>query len=198
MKGIESATVIETPVIFVTGPPASGKTHVADHLAANLSLPLIAKDTIKETLFEALGTGDAAWSRRLGRATFDLLYEALERKLSAGRSVIVEANFDGVHAPARFAEIRRRYRIAPFEIHCTASEEVLGNRYAERAALRHPGHADAERLAEPTSALRDEACPALDLGGPIVILDTTDLATVDLASLVPACAAHVGLADDAA
>ena len=120
--------MIENPVVFVTGPPASGKTHVADHLAARLRLPLIAKDAIKETLFDALGTGDAAWSRRLGRATFDLLYEALERQLRAGRPVIVEANFDGVHAPARIGEIRQRHRIDPFEIHCTASAEVLRDR----------------------------------------------------------------------
>ncbi len=195
LKAVRSATVPETPVVFVTGPPASGKTHVAGHLAARLSLPLIAKDAIKETLFEALGTGDAEWSRTLGRTTFDLLYEGLEWQLRAGRPAIVEANFDGIHAPARLAELRGRHGFHPFEIHCTASDEVLLERYAERAASRHPGHADAERLRE-KSVTSVEACPALDLGGPIVIFDTSDLATVDLERLVPACAAHVRVASD--
>jgi ATP-dependent protease Clp ATPase subunit len=60
---IRLRVVAATPVVFVSGPPASGKTYVADLLAAHLSLPLIAKDRIKETLFDALGTGDTAWSR---------------------------------------------------------------------------------------------------------------------------------------
>ena len=120
LNAIRSATVPETPVVFVTGPPASGKTDVAAHLAARLALPLIAKDAIKEALFEALGTGDAEWSRRLGRASFDLLYEALEWQLRAGRPAIVEANFDGIYAPARLAEIRSRYRLRPVRdpLHC--------------------------------------------------------------------------------
>ena len=56
-------------VVVVTGPPAAGKTTVARELACRLRLPLIAKDTIKEALFDGLGTGDLAWSRRLGEAT---------------------------------------------------------------------------------------------------------------------------------
>jgi predicted kinase len=129
---IRLRVVAATPVVFVSGPPASGKTYVADLLAAHLSLPLIAKDRIKETLFDALGTGDTAWSRSLGRATFALLYAALERQLEAGRPVIVEANFDAIHAPAKLAELRRRYDFRPFEVHCTASLEVLRHRYAAR------------------------------------------------------------------
>ena len=36
-------------VIVVSGPPASGKTHIAKFLGAELGLPLIAKDAIKES-----------------------------------------------------------------------------------------------------------------------------------------------------
>jgi len=179
-----------TPIVLVTGPPASGKTFVADRLAAHLALPLIAKDRIKETLFDALGSGDANWSRSLGIATFALLYEALERQLEADRPVIVEANFDAVHAPARFAELRRQYDLDPFEVHCTASPEVLRERYAARAGSRHPGHADAERL-DDLGTFSDDTHPALDLGGPVEIIDTTDFAEVDLERVLNAAAAHI-------
>jgi glucokinase len=190
---IRLRVVAATPVVFVSGPPASGKTYVADLLAAHLSLPLIAKDRIKETLFDALGTGDTAWSRSLGRATFALLYAALERQLEAGRPVIVEANFDAIHAPAKLAELRRRYDFRPFEVHCTASLEVLRHRCAARAGSRHPGHADVERLADLEEALSEEHHPPLGLGGgPVMILDTTDFATLDVESVLLASAAHVG------
>jgi len=46
-----------TPLIIVIGPPASGKTALAHHLAADLRLPLLSRDDFKERLFDTLGTG---------------------------------------------------------------------------------------------------------------------------------------------
>lgn len=47
------------PLVLVTGLPASGKTTLAQGLAAMLELPLIAKDRYKELLFDVLGVKDA-------------------------------------------------------------------------------------------------------------------------------------------
>jgi hypothetical protein len=43
---------------------------------------MLGKDTIKEALFDTLGTGDRAWSRRLGAASYAVLL-ALARELPA-------------------------------------------------------------------------------------------------------------------
>ena len=61
-------------LIIVTGPSATGKTSLAERLSEDLSIPLIAKDTIKEQLFNSLGWSDRAWSRKIGGASYDLGY----------------------------------------------------------------------------------------------------------------------------
>ncbi len=61
-------------LVLVTGAPGSGKTTLAMPLARHLGLPLITKDTIKEALFDTLGTGDHTWSQRLGAASFQVMF----------------------------------------------------------------------------------------------------------------------------
>ncbi len=43
------------PQIIVCGPPASGKTLLAEQLSLTLSLPVISKDLIKDALMDHLG-----------------------------------------------------------------------------------------------------------------------------------------------
>ena len=54
--------------VVVSGPPASGKSTLAPALAAELGLPLVAKDTIKNALMSVLPVPDVDTSRQLGRA----------------------------------------------------------------------------------------------------------------------------------
>ena len=53
-------------LLVVTGMPSSGKTTVAEGLAGRLGLPLIAKDEIRESLYESVGAEDVSASARLG------------------------------------------------------------------------------------------------------------------------------------
>jgi predicted kinase len=164
-------------VVVVTGPPAAGKTTIARELAAALRLPLIAKDTIKEALFDGLGTGDLAWSRRLGEATYLALLALVDESVAAGASLVVEANFvRGSELETRLAALRARV----LQVHCSAPLEVLTERYGRRE--RHPGHVDAERIDALREAVESGRHDPLDLGGETVRIDTSR--PVDLAQLV--------------
>ena len=86
-------------LVVVTGMPSSGKTTVAESLARELRLPLIAKDEIKESLYDSLGAKDVASSGRLGTAAFALIFAFARAMLASGVSLIVEANFFRDHEP---------------------------------------------------------------------------------------------------
>jgi adenylylsulfate kinase-like enzyme len=149
-------------VVVVTGPPASGKSSVAQALARELRLPLLAKDTIKESLFDSLGWGGRDRSKELGRASILLLLTLVERLAAAGTSLVVESNFETA-STERLAQLEARI----LQVYCTAPAEVLVARFADRD--RHPGHED--ELYDLELALEQGRWPPLALPGRFVELD---------------------------
>ena len=170
-------------LVIIGGAPAAGKTTLGRWLAAELRLPYLGKDDIKETLYDTLGTGDRTWSRRLGRATYSLLYLFVEIELRAGRSLIVESNFEAQYAVPVFRALIERYSAQPFQVLCRADPAVLQTRYHERATTgqRHPGHLDHLLVDELPGRVSDY--DILPIGGESLVIDTTDLATVDYAAV---------------
>jgi predicted kinase len=149
-------------LVLVTGPPASGKTTLAGPLAAALGLPLIGKDLIKEALFDALGTGDRAWSRRLGRASYEVLY-AVAGALPAA---VLDANL-GPEAAPRLEALDAHL----VEVFCRCPADEVERRFASRAPTRHPGHVDHVLAPEIKATLARGAGP---LGlGPVLEVDTS-------------------------
>jgi predicted kinase len=162
-------------VVVVAGPPAAGKTTIARELAARLRLPPIAKDTIKEALFDGLGAGDLAWSQRLGEATYLAVLALAEESAAVGASFVLEANFVRGRE-ARLAALPARF----VQVHCSAPLEVLIERYASRE--RHPGHVDAQRIDALREAVETGRHEPLELSGDTIPVDTS--APFDLAAIV--------------
>ena len=166
-------------LVLVTGPPASGKTTLAGPLAAALGLPLIGKDLVKEALFDALGTGDRAWSRRLGRASYEVLY-AVAGALPAA---VLDANL-GPEAIPRLHALDAHL----IEVFCRCPAAEVERRFASRAPTRHPGHVD-HLLAPEIRATLTRGVAPLRLGGPVLEVDTTH--PVDAAGVAAWVQAHL-------
>lgn len=156
--------------VLVGGWPGSGKSTVACALAAEMDLPLLAKDDIKETLADALGAPpDVEASRRLGRAAV-LVMLHIAGRMPGG--AVLDSTW--------FAYARPAVESLPgpvVEIRCVVPREVARARYMARSATRHGSHLDRMRT-------EDELWgrPFVPLGvGPLVDVDTAG--PVDVAAV---------------
>ena len=156
-------------LVLVTGPPGAGKTTIAAALRVQLGYPLIAKDTLKESLGESLGITAPAESKRLGGAVFQVLTLIVRELLAGGVSVIAEGNFTNASSlvvdppPAEIVQV-----------HVTAAPQILRKRLLERDASRHPVHHDAESADSIAARLAAGEWDPLALPGRLVEIDTSD------------------------
>ena len=96
-------------LVVVTGPPASGKTSVAEELASRLGVAFLSKDTFKEVLYEHLGSGDDL-EPTLDAAALAALLRLAAAQLAAGLAFIVESNFDARFDPGPLRALAERAR----------------------------------------------------------------------------------------
>ena len=155
-------------IVVVSGLPASGKTTLARGLAMELGLPLISKDTIKEALFDALGTGDLEWSQKLGRAAHLVMY-GLARD---SRSLVLESHFWTGVAESDLCALGRPL----IQVYCRCPVETAVERYRQRASSpdRHPGHLAEHQTDEVTKSWSETEARPLALEGPLVEVLTSE------------------------
>jgi AAA domain len=118
--------------IVVSGPPGSGKTTLAVPLAAELGLPLVAKDTIKDALMSVLPVPDVESSKLIGRASIAAM---LAVAADAPFGAVLDCNF---HRSRALDELGRLPG-AIVEVFCRCDHDVAASRYLDRAPSRHPG-----------------------------------------------------------
>ncbi len=162
----------EALLIFITGSPGSGKTTLAATLQRALGYPLLQRDALKEVLLDHLGAADRTESRRLGGASWSLLYAMLDRL--AGRvPVIVESNFSRGRDEANLAPFLARARSVA--LHCQTDLSTIQRRIAARKGStdRHPGHFDDIAWPEIERRHRDGTYDPMDLPCPTLRIDTT-------------------------
>jgi predicted kinase len=144
-------------------------------LRARLGWPLLAKDAIKESLFDALGWSDRAWSKQLSGASYALMFDVACELAGSGTSCMLEGNFRWEETHHRFARLAGVRDVRFVQVFCTADADALLARMRSRIAAkeRHPGHVDAATAAELEDELRNRPLRPLPLGGQSLSFDST-------------------------
>jgi predicted kinase len=167
-------------LILICGPSATGKTTLARRLAADLSLPLFFKDSIKEILFETLPPQETDWSSLLSQASIRVLCYLLESMMAGGSSCIGEANFNTAAVRPMFKAMQERYAFSCVEIMCDADAQVRLQRLRLRNSTgqRHAAHGNSD--ADITREWQDTQTRLTPIGlnGPCIELDTTNFSEV--------------------
>src|SRR5436190_16264150 len=155
------------PLVLVSGSPGAGQTALARRLAADLEMPLLSKDTIKEALGETLVVDSVERSRELGRASVGVLF-ALREQLDLGVGVVVDHAFHQEFAADVVPLVERSAAVL---VHCHAPQDVLGQRKLAREARgeRHAVHFDRERM-----PFDPQAYAPMELDIPLLLVDTSD------------------------
>ena len=135
-------------IIIVHGPPASGKSTLAEKLSAQLDLPHISRDKITEWLMEAGKIDSDGFFKFIGNAGYELMFNVAE-ELSKGRGdFIVEGSLNPEGSRKRFEAILGNRASEVLEVFLSAPNEVLVERYHSRTlgSDRHLAHNDTEKV----------------------------------------------------
>lgn len=178
-------------LILIQGLPATGKTTLGKQVAESLGIPFFSRDAYKELLFDVIGEGDGTvdWSRKLGASSFEVVYLTLEAIFKSGSSCVVETYWEAKFAEPRLKELLSQYDIHCIQIFCKAGSDELARRFEERAnTTRHAAHMDVQRIEmgshEQVFDVNNERNKPLDIPCDLIEIDTSDLTTLDLPSII--------------
>lgn len=120
-------------LIIFTGPPASGKSSIAETVAKRLGLDLTSKDACKIALFERFGFTSHAEKKRLSIQGESDMHEIVKRHVEQDRDIVIDnnyKNYDDLRAIISSSNVG----IAVYCICVTADYGLLARRYNERVS----------------------------------------------------------------
>ena len=132
---------IKTNLILIAGLPASGKSSFAAYASEALSLPVIAKDDIKEHLFDTVGFRSYEEKVRLDINAVNIMLDTAAKVLDEGQSVILDNNFEDRNR-AGLEKLIKEHPCNVITVRFDCDVAVVYERYLKRdkSPERHPGH----------------------------------------------------------
>ncbi len=182
--------------ILIAGAPASGKTTFANYLSEKMRVPVIAKDDIKEKLFDSIGFRSYDEKRMLDSCATEIMYLLAASQLKLGLPVILDNNFENSSVPSLLSLVER-YKIPVLTVRFEGDMTVIYERFLERdmSPDRHRGHILKLRYPEgapepyvPIGAesfaerYEDRGMTSFSMGR-LITVDCTDLSAVDYDSI---------------
>ena len=128
-------------LILMAGLPASGKSSFASYASKELSIPVIAKDDIKEKLFDAIGFKSYSEKTKLDIAAANIMMFLASKMLEVGESVILDNNFEDRNIENLKAVIEKYpCNVITVRFDCDMKEAYRRYVLRDKDPSRHIGH----------------------------------------------------------
>ena len=127
--------IIKPFLIIVSGRPGSGKTTFAKKLGAEIFMPVISRDEIKEGYVHSFGRKHSELSEKANKESTDIFFKILMELVNSNISVIAEAAFQHEiwsYYLNRFIDKTKMYLLI-----CKPDEKIALERFINRG-LNNP------------------------------------------------------------
>lgn len=134
-------------IVLLQGPSGSGKTTLGMRLSKGTGVPYIGKDTIKEVLFDTIGTpASREENYAYGRVAIATMFNIISECIALNKPLIVDCAFYAKEAAADIERYNINMRQL-LQLYLSAPPEVLMERFNGRLDdnTRHRGHGDTKK-----------------------------------------------------